>query len=348
VVYLSYHDFSGPNIWVLRSSDYGQTFTQAVPVTVFASNFVDTSQANTTARMLIDPIDPRIITMLYASNTAAKSATAPPTNQDFDLNQIYMARSTDSGKTWANTKLYDAGQTAGEDNTIAHEFPSTAIDSTGNLYIVFSERLGGHTETHLRLGVIRRGATKMSNPVQVDSGTGANVFPWVTAGETGRIDVTWYGSLAKDNNDTKSAWAEMFAQSTNALDAQPAFVQSRISGQEPIHSADICLAGTLCLVTGGNRNLADFQGVDVDPCGYAEVVWTDDHTGVGYTVFGRQAGGTTLRPHACITPTGRRSVAAPKRGLAPTGPSTWTTPIALTVAAGLVAGAAVLRRRLRH
>src|SRR5207248_703839 len=158
-----------------------------------------------------------------------------------------MARSTDGGLTWANTKLLDAGQTAGQDNTVAHEFPNASIDSAGNIYLAYSERLGNQTQTHIMFAVLPRGSTHMNRPVQVDSGTGANVFPWIAAGEPGMVDVSWYGALSKDNNNAKSAWSEMFAQTLTGLSAHPTFTQSNVSGTAPMHQADICLAGTLCL-----------------------------------------------------------------------------------------------------
>src|SRR5207244_804563 len=136
IVYFSYHDFAGPNIWVNKSTDHGQTFPQQVPITAGADNFVDTGAGNTSARPLVDPSDHNTVIVFYTSNDAITSATAPPTNEDFDLTQIYMARSTDGGKTWTNTKLFDAGKTEDLDNTIAHEFSSAAIDSAGNAYVV--------------------------------------------------------------------------------------------------------------------------------------------------------------------------------------------------------------------
>ena len=302
VVYLSYHDFEGPNIWVLKSTDRGNTFPQAIPITLVppASNYLDTGLANTTSRPIVDPVDPNTVTVLYAGNTAVVSATASPLNQDFDLNQFYMAQSHDGGITWTSTKLLDAGQTGGQDNTVAHEFPQATIDSAGNIYLVYSYRLGGHTQTHIEMGLIKHGTTTLEGPWQVDQGgLGANVFPWAAAGDPGMVDITWYGSTANDNNDTSAQWSEMFAQTLDALAASPHFAQSRVSGNQPIHSADICLAGTLCLATGGNRNLADFQGVDVDRCGYAEAVWTDDHTGAGLTMLARQSSGRNIRPSVC-------------------------------------------------
>lgn len=358
-VYMEYHDLEGPNIWVLKSTDHAQTFTQLTPITLEASkDYVDTSQGNTTSRLLVDPTDPNTLSVLYANNTAEKSATAPPTNQDFDLNRFFMAQSHDGGMTWTNTDVFDAGQTNGQDNTVAHEFPQSTVDSAGNIYVIFSERRGGETESHIMMGVIPHGATAMRTPVQVDQGgLGANVFAWAAAGDPGMIDITWYGTLARDNNDHTAQWSEMFAQSVDALSASPHFIQSRMGGDEPMHDADICLAGTLCAVTMGNRNLADFQGVALDPCGNAEAVWTDDHTGDNFTLFARQTAGRSIRPSACAPNAASTSGAVQGATTTPSGgvqgahalPNTAGaagSPAAPALAvAGLAAGAVGWRRR---
>jgi hypothetical protein len=357
-VYFSYHDLEGPNIWIWKSTDYGQTFLPLAPITLGASNFVDTSQGNTSSRPLVDPTEPNTLTVLYSSNTAQKSATAPPTNQDFDLNKFYMAQSHDGGTTWANNLVLDAGQTDGQDNTVAHEFPQSTIDDAGNIYLIFSERLGNHTETHIMMGVIPHGSTTMRGPWQVDSaGLGANVFPWAAAGAAGMLDITWYGSNSRDNNDSGSQWSEMFGQSVDALSAHPHFTQSRVSGDAPMHAADICLAGTLCLVTSGNRNLADFQGVAIDHCGLARAVWTDDHTGTGVTMFARQTAGKSIRPGACASSvaslgatvslpgTSSGGGAAPSSGLPNTSAAVrGAAPLA---ALAVMIGSTVIRRRRR-
>jgi hypothetical protein len=331
VIYFAYHDLQGPNINVWRSNDYGQTFTQYAPVTLLGSTFVDASQGNTTSRPQVDPIDPNIVSMLYAYNDAVSSATTPPNAPEFNLREFGLARSTDGGATWTNYPVFDAGSTGGQTNTVAHEFPQATIDSAGNIFVLFSEKIGGQTNTHIELGVLPRNATKFSKVVQVDSGgLLSNVFPWSSAGDPGMVDITWYASPAADNNDHGAQWSEMFAQTTNALSANPTFVQSRISGPQPIHSADVCLAGTLCLATGGNRNLSDFQGVAVDPCGFAQAVWDDDNSGAGQTVFGKQTGGASIRPSAC-------SVAAvPEVGFPAAGAA---------VVSGLLLGVLVWRRR---
>jgi hypothetical protein len=66
----------------------------------------------------------------------------------------------------------------------------------------------------------------------------------------------------------------------------------------------VCLAGTLCLVTGGNRNLSDFQMIATDPCGLAQMVWTNDATGTGVTEHARQTGAASLYLNGCGGPLG--------------------------------------------
>jgi hypothetical protein len=178
---------------------------------------------------------------------------------------------------------------------IAHIFTVGAIDSVGNLYVLFSLRLGTSTQSHLYLITSTTHGASWSRPVQVDqNGIASNVFLWIVAGDPGRVAISWYGSVATDFNDTNAAWSEMFSQSLNALSATPSFSQSNVSGTTPIHVGDICEAGLNCLITGGNRNLADFQMIAVDPCGNAHPVWTDDHTGQGVTVTARQTKGFSL------------------------------------------------------
>ncbi|HEV7678831.1 MAG TPA: sialidase family protein [Candidatus Dormibacteraeota bacterium] len=360
-VYFAYHDLQGPNINVWRSDDYGQTFTVFAPVTLLGPTFVDASQGNTTSRPWVDPVDPKIVSIVYAYNDAATSATTPPNAPEFNLREFGLARSTDAGATWTNTRIYDAGTTAGQTNTVAHEFPQATMDSAGNMYILFSEKIGAQSNTHIMMGVLPRNATTFSKVVQVDKGgLLSNVFPWAIGGDPGMVDITWYGSPAADNNDHAAQWSEMFTQSTNALSANPTFVQSRISGPQSMHNADICLAGTLCLVTGGNRNLADFQGVAIDPCGYAQAVWDDDSTGTGTTMFARQTSGSSIHPTACAaTTSGGNGSGTPTTpttggsGSAPTGLVNTSAPearAALPAAAvlALVAAAALAGRRRRR
>jgi hypothetical protein len=136
----------------------------------------------------------------------------------------------------------------------------------------------------------------------------------------------------------------MFAMSTDPLSAAPHVTQSRVSGDEPNHAADICTNGVACT---GNRNLADFQMLAIDPCGYAQLVWTDDLKTAGVTMHARQTAGTSLRGAGCPLGfdavkgvTNAAAAPAPARGgrLPATGDGSGP---ARTLAAGLLAVAAL-------
>jgi hypothetical protein len=323
VVYMQFHDLSGPNINVLKSSDGGHTFACPVtglvnatscPVTatpvsnVINGNYVYTSLGNVTGRSVIDPTNPLRVYVPYADNSSTNGVTA--STPDFDLNRLRIAVSSDGGHTWAadanpaGTPVLNANQAfpydGVDDNTVGHNFPFLTADTSGNLYLLFSLRLGNSTQTHLYLISSTNQGVSWSTPVQVDQGTGSNLMPWIAAGSPGHVVVAWYGSLANDFNDTSAAWSEMFSESSNALSATPTFTQANISGTTtPVHVGDICELGLNCTLTGGNRDLADFEMIAVDPCGFAQPVWTDDHSGTGFTIAGRQTGGTTAYTTTC-------------------------------------------------
>ena len=327
VAYMEYHDLEGPDINVMKTTDYGATWscpltgapaTGPCPITATANSntgFIDTGQGNTTARLLVDPTNPSRLYVAYADNCALNSAASPPNSQDFNLTRIHVAVSDDAGASWKantttdNSPAVDANTAFGLPacstappsdptacgNTISHTFPTSAIDQAGNLYIVFSMRRCNQTQTHLWLVSSTDHGATWSKPAQVDQdGLGSNIFEWVVGGSAGRVAISWYGSPSTDYNDPNSRWSEMFAASANATSAHPTFVQSNVSGTKSIHDADICEAGTLCLATGGNRDLADFQMLAVGSDGYAQVIWTDDSGGTGYTLVGRQTSGPRL------------------------------------------------------
>jgi hypothetical protein len=377
-LYVSFHGIQTPDINIFKSTDGGQSFfcpITGIPVTPATSTidcpvtatsngspplnttYLDTGLGNVTTRPVIDPNDPQTIYVPYADTVAAHAGTAPAARQDSDLTRFRMAVSHDGGATWAansdatgqgvvfdsedgryfpvtNTNPADGTL----DSTIAHIFIGATVDTAGNLYILFSMRLGTDTATHLYMMSSTDHGVTWSAPHQVDSGVlNSSVFPTIIAGNPGRVAMAWYGSKANDFNDTTSLWSEMFAESVNALDPHPVFTQSRISGTSPTHAADICQAGTFCALTGGNRNLADFQTVAIDPCGHAVVVYTDDHAPQAHTEIARQTAGNSLyatTPASCAGLAAVNPVAAQS---VPVNPAAAAAPIAIPNTSGAVA-----------
>jgi hypothetical protein len=126
-----------------------------------------------------------------------------------------------------------------------------------------------------------------------------SVFPWMKAGGPGRADVVWYGSnLSVDPSSQKGqSWDVFMSQvvypvSTTgaATGAGPSVAQVRVT-PHPMHYNDICLAGSGCIASQGNRNLADFFAVTIDHTGAAEIVYDDTSNGLaqpGFTPTGNQ------------------------------------------------------------
>jgi hypothetical protein len=79
--------------------------------------------------------------------------------------------------------------------------------------------------------------------------------------------------------------------SSGAITGQaPATSLAKVS-PHPMHYNDICLQGTDCIKSQGNRNLADFFSVTIDKSGAAEIVYDDTSNGLaqpGFTPTGNQ------------------------------------------------------------
>lgn len=170
--------------------------------------------------------------------------------------------------------------------------------------------------------------TNWAPPVQVSDGAigtdAVNVFPWIKAGGNGMADAVWYGSnqLIDPSTQNGQAWNVFMSQvSYNATSNTLTKLTStplKVS-PHPMHYDDICLMGSTCITSQGNRNLADFFMITADQTGAAEIVYDDtsnglsqpgftptvqvingkpiqfvDHKGAGVITVARQSSGTGL------------------------------------------------------
>ncbi|MDQ5808195.1 MAG: hypothetical protein M3320_05915, partial [Actinomycetota bacterium] len=229
-------------------------------------------------------------------------ATANPEGEDagrvpyFAFNQgndIFLAVSVDEGASWHNCKIATAPGTASL-------FPTADNDREGNIYIAYSENSAFHAFLHVlpvgeldscvapgsEISTIKGAQTEVPDvqanvlpPVQLDRDkVRSTVFAWVTAGGApGRVAVTFYGSETdgdpnvgpsedEQGNPTgfRGSWDVYVSQSLNALSSSPEVAQVKAT-THPFHYDSICLNGTACVLTLGDRSLADFFAMDFNP-----------------------------------------------------------------------------------
>src|SRR5205085_7823583 len=137
-----------------------------------------------------------------------------------------------------------------------------------------------------------------TTPVQVSDGStstgdAVNVFPWLKAGGPGRADAVWYGSdkNVDPSSQSNQSWNVFMAQTVFPTDqngaitgAAPSVTLVKVT-PHPMHYNDICLQGTGCISSQGNRNLADFFAVTIDRSGAAEIVYDDTSNGLSQPGF---------------------------------------------------------------
>jgi hypothetical protein len=125
------------------------------------------------------------------------------------------------------------------------------------------------------------------------TGDAVNVFPWIKAGGPGRADAVWYGQNLNVDPSSQSgqSWNVFMAQVVypttpgGAVTGQPPSVRLVKASPHPNHYSDVCLLGTGCITTQGNRNLADFFAVTIDASGAAQIVYDDTSNGLAQPGF---------------------------------------------------------------
>jgi hypothetical protein len=223
--------------------------------------------------------------------------------------QLWIAKSVNNGETW--TRHHVATRPPG--NNPANIFPQLTIDRAGNLYFTWSETQGGPTrstqgkrsdpeeeplsgEQDVFYAFSTTGGTSWSPPINLTKeANDSAIFPWMVAGDAGRVDLVYYkantglnsnvgfvdaeGDPCEEPNEpcggtpNPSVWNVYFAQSMNALNTGANFSTVQVTPQ-PHHIGQICTSGLAC---EGDRDLLDFFTVDVDSRGAALIAYSDDN-----------------------------------------------------------------------
>jgi hypothetical protein len=181
-------------------------------------------------------------------------------------------------------------------------FVVAAVDRAGNVYVVWSERHPETQTTDTYLTVSKDRGLTWTSPVRVNRGPQTTTFPWIVAGDPGKIDIVYYGTgekgLSPETVSPGAKWKVWMAQSLDALNPTPNFKENPATGF--IHQGPICTSGTGC--APGTRDLLDFFQIDVDAQGLANIAYTDNLNGPRdgtdphqeLIYFVQQKGGKTL------------------------------------------------------
>jgi hypothetical protein len=177
-------------------------------------------------------------------------------------------------------------------------FVSDDVDSAGNVYVVWSERHPAVHQTWSMLSVSRNGGKTWSRPVKVNAAPRTTTFPWVTAGDDGRIAVSYYGTPATGKSpQTVGKQAPWYVYSSFSTDGGRSFQEYRTTGV--MNAGPICTSGTGC--PGGSRNVLDFFETAMDGRGCLVTSYADntvDPSTGAVVSYVRQTSGPGLRAGA--------------------------------------------------
>lgn len=251
----------------------------------------------------ISPSNPTIYAATLAGNEIGNIATDPTTGNVYqvfvgcpptadavitcsNLSTAYMAVGVPTGTlpdglptyTFTDYVIYNGPTSVGLDNN----FPTVAVDNAGNVYAAWSNDSGvsvAYSTDH--------GQT-WSSPQPVNTGAATTaIYPWLSAGAAGKVDLVYYGTPAAANYQTCATtsstdpcqtepWYVFFAQNTGVIGGS-SWSQQQVT-PSPVHYGGVCQGGVSCSANGNdNRDLYDDFGVAASPAtGLASIAYSDD------------------------------------------------------------------------
>ena len=326
------HEFTSEQIRISASIDDSAWGT--------TSGEVDPELANTTENT--NPgnvfVDKTTHTMhgVFAGSTITTNAGDPPYGKEPNYWEVVATPPAAGGLPPANVANYaifrgliDSPTTAPAGTTtygshVAAIFPAGAADTAGNIYAVWTT-LSARPNASIAPGTNNAttwdiwfasshdGGKTFYGPFKVSSGNGTAIFPWIDAGNAGRVDIVWYqannpapplitdpttpGQLTggPNNMPAGSTWTVVFAQSLNANSREPVFALTTAS-DHIMHNGSISIGG---LTGSADRSLLDYFKVAIGPDGLANIMFADNGVSGLHVSYARQNGG----PVALTNPT---------------------------------------------
>jgi hypothetical protein len=283
------------NVAVFSSPDDGQSWPIATPIAASGDRPWVTGQEPDEVFLYVN-----LPKQLWRSTTKGLawelvSASFPvtgkmlvdPLNPDHGLigpiGTTGIAISDDDGASWTSYP----GARLGSSQQF---FGTPAVDRAGNIYAVAAGGYSGSNDTtpnaQVTFNYLDRTTGQWGNAVYLPTPAGDALWPWVIAGDDGRVAMVWYQTFAENPDDffiyaaytTNGHGTTVTCSDGSEKFIPPQFSVANASGR-PIHSGKICLSGTTCNANtnfeGGDRRLGDFFSVNFDANGTIYIVSGD-------------------------------------------------------------------------
>jgi len=179
-IHVSYQDLQccmPSAMWYTRSTDYGQTFLPAVPITAAGPEGAYTWEGN----FAVSPNGQD----LYLVYTRRMTNNLTNGLDQSGPESVWVAASHNAGLTW-ESKLV-----ARMPNPASYLYPSIAMDKGGFLHVVFASRTD--EDRPIWYAFSKDQANTWTAPLAIRRGE-SGYSPWVAGGDAGEAAITWYGS----------------------------------------------------------------------------------------------------------------------------------------------------------
>jgi hypothetical protein len=202
--------------------------------------------------------------------------------------------------------------------TMFAHWPAIAIDSAGTVYVTWDtdDRQAGTSggcdgaptpaPNSIMLVSTKNLGETWSAPLTVAHPGTRVLWPWMTAGDAGKVSVVWYQTESQDGlPDLDCQPGHLHVMEASLLGAAGTKPQKFIADAagRPVHIGLVCQGGTLCVATGQDRRLGDYFTNTLDAQGCVLIATgdtrlTDPATGgplpTARPLFIRQNGGPRL------------------------------------------------------
>jgi hypothetical protein len=191
------------------------------------------------------------------------------------------------------------------------DFPTLTIDRAGNLFAVWEQAPCGpcpntiNGDTLLYYSVSTTQGDRWTTPhALLPSGTAAlhtNVFAWPAAGDSGAVDVAWYGTTTPASKGASGPcsvngdWSLYMIQSLDFTSTDPTWTPPILASEHFIHRGSV---QTLMGGQTGDRTLGDFLQLRIGLQGEANISYADSNSATellaSQGMFVRQNGGSSV------------------------------------------------------